>query len=54
MMVYSLSLSHFLADNNINVEGVNEVNIPIHVRFEGTNVHVDVMDWNSEDVDPIV
>ncbi len=52
-LVYVLPLQDFLATHQINVEGVNEITVPIRVSFEGTNVHVSVAEWDEEVVKPV-
>ncbi|MCD7935257.1 MAG: FimB/Mfa2 family fimbrial subunit [Tannerellaceae bacterium] len=52
--VYSLNLQKFMAQHEIQVEGINEVTIPIYIRFEGIYVHVSVREWDEQPVDPIV
>ncbi|MCC8197947.1 MAG: FimB/Mfa2 family fimbrial subunit [Tannerellaceae bacterium] len=53
--VYSLDVSDFLAQHHIQVDGVNELTIPIYIRFTGLgNVQVSVDPWDSEIVEPIV
>ncbi|MCC8173774.1 MAG: FimB/Mfa2 family fimbrial subunit [Odoribacter sp.] len=51
--VYSLNLQDFITTHGIQVVGINEVTIPIYIKFEGVNVNVSVADWNSNDVKPI-
>jgi len=54
-LAYTLDLSDFLAQHNINVEGVNEITVPVYIRFTGSGkVQVSVAPWGSEIVNPIV
>ncbi|MCD7930033.1 MAG: FimB/Mfa2 family fimbrial subunit [Tannerellaceae bacterium] len=53
-LVYSLDLANFMSWNHITVEGINEVTIPVYLRFDGgLNVHVSVKGWESGFVDPV-
>ncbi|MCD8261275.1 MAG: FimB/Mfa2 family fimbrial subunit [Bacteroides sp.] len=52
--VYFLRLKDFLRDNNIQAEEVEELTIPIYIRFQGISVEVSVKEWDSEEVNPIV
>lgn len=50
---FSVNLKEFLDDNGIEIEGVNEIVIPIYIRFDDVSVSVSVADWNSNDVKPV-
>lgn len=52
-MPYRLNLREFMESNNIVVEGMEEVTIPIYIKFNNLGVEVSVDKWNNSGVNPI-
>ncbi len=46
--LFTLELAEFIRKNNIRIKGIQEVNIPIYIKFQGINVSVSVAEWDSE------
>lgn len=50
VVAHEFPLADFLQEHNIAVEGVNEVTVPIRIRFSPIGVTID--DWDSVPVNP--
>ena len=50
VIAHEFSLADFLDENNIAVEGVHEVTIPILIRF--SPIGVEIIDWDTAPVIP--
>lgn len=50
VVAHEFPLANFLHEHNIAVEGVNEVTVPIRIRFSPIGVTID--DWDSVPVNP--
>ena len=50
VVAHEFTLADFLQEHNIAVEGVNEVTVPIRIRFSPIGVTID--DWDSVPVNP--
>ncbi|MCD8071779.1 MAG: FimB/Mfa2 family fimbrial subunit [Alistipes sp.] len=49
----SVVLGEFLRDNGIDVEGVNEITVPIYITFDEQGIRVSVDPWETEPVVPL-
>lgn len=53
-VIATVGLAQFLADNGINVEGVNEITVPIYILFdESDGFYVSVDPWDTAGVEPV-
>ncbi|MCD7963366.1 MAG: FimB/Mfa2 family fimbrial subunit [Rikenellaceae bacterium] len=50
---FTVDIEKFLKDNDIDVENVQEITVPIHIKFDDISVSVSVADWGSNNVKPV-
>lgn len=49
-----ISLAGFLAGNGIEVEGINEITVPVYILFRGPDFYVSIDGWDTLPVFPTV
>lgn len=53
MELYRLNLKEFMTTNQIVVEGIEEITIPIYISFKDIGIEISVDEWDYSGVKPI-